>query len=222
MSSDAETSLPAPRIQLTPQQWRAKLTPNEYQVLREAGTERAFTGEYTDTETEGVYDCRACGAELFRSGEKFHSHCGWPSFFDPAKSDAVILRTDDSLGQRRVRGAVRQLPQPPRARVRGRGLPHAHGQALLHQLHLAAFAPIRGFYQLKHRRSFAHRRRVNALRTFSSGVREVDHRSLQTHVRLRGDSRVLIVSQDQPCGRDSVDLSNPSGTGAAQCFERRP
>jgi peptide-methionine (R)-S-oxide reductase len=94
--------LPSPRIELTPQQWRAKLTPQEYQVLREAGTERPFTGEYTDTTAEGVYECRACGAELFRSDEKFASHCGWPSFWDPAESDAVILREDRSLGARRV------------------------------------------------------------------------------------------------------------------------
>ncbi|MEU3013309.1 peptide-methionine (R)-S-oxide reductase MsrB [Nocardia asteroides] len=100
MSSD--TSLPTPRIQLTPQQWRAKLDPQEYAVLREAATERPFVGEYTDTKTEGVYTCRACDAELFRSTEKFDSHCGWPSFFDPADSDAVILRADDSLGMRRV------------------------------------------------------------------------------------------------------------------------
>ena len=100
MSSD--TSLPTPRIQLTPQQWRAKLDPEEYAVLREAATERPFIGEYTDTKTEGVYTCRACDAELFRSTEKFESHCGWPSFFDPADSDAVILKPDDTLGMRRV------------------------------------------------------------------------------------------------------------------------
>ncbi|MFI6043644.1 peptide-methionine (R)-S-oxide reductase MsrB [Nocardia sp. NPDC051321] len=102
MSSEADTSLPAPRIQLTPQEWRAKLNPEEYAVLREAATERPFVGEYTDTKTDGVYECRACGAELFRSTEKFDSHCGWPSFFDPTKSDAVILKTDDTLGMHRV------------------------------------------------------------------------------------------------------------------------
>ena len=67
-----------------------------------AGTEAPFVGEYTDTETEGVYSCRACGAELFRSSEKFHSHCGWPSFFSPLAGDAVIERVDDSLGMRRT------------------------------------------------------------------------------------------------------------------------
>ncbi|MBF6435908.1 peptide-methionine (R)-S-oxide reductase MsrB [Nocardia cyriacigeorgica] len=102
MSSESDTSLPAPRIQLTPQEWKAKLSPEEFAVLREAATERPFVGEYTDTKTEGVYTCRACGAELFRSTEKFDSHCGWPSFFDPADSDAVILRADNSLGMRRV------------------------------------------------------------------------------------------------------------------------
>ena len=71
-------------------------------MLRRAGTERPFTGEYTDTKTEGVYQCRACGAELFRSTEKFESHCGWPSFFDPANSDAVILRPDHSMGTTRT------------------------------------------------------------------------------------------------------------------------
>src|SRR5690242_5892325 len=86
----------------TDEQWREELSKEEFAVLRQAGTERPFVGEYTDTTTEGVYSCRACGAELFRSTEKFESHCGWPSFFDPADSDAVILKEDSSLGMRRV------------------------------------------------------------------------------------------------------------------------
>ena len=91
-----------PKVQKTDAEWRAQLTPDEYRVLRQAGTERPFTGEYTDTKTVGVYTCRACGAELFRSDTKFESHCGWPSFFTPLAGDAVIEREDNSLGMRRV------------------------------------------------------------------------------------------------------------------------
>ncbi|MFI0938104.1 peptide-methionine (R)-S-oxide reductase MsrB [Streptomyces sp. NPDC021020] len=87
------------------EQWREELSPQEYAVLRQAGTERPFTGEYTDTKTEGVYACRACGAELFRSATKFESHCGWPSFYDPADSDAVELIEDRAMGM--VRTEVR-------------------------------------------------------------------------------------------------------------------
>jgi len=89
-------------IRLSEQQWRAKLTPAEYAVLREAGTEPAFTGEYWDSHTQGVYSCRACGSELFRSDEKFDSHCGWPSFFAPLAADRVEYIEDSSLGMRRV------------------------------------------------------------------------------------------------------------------------
>src|ERR671916_845197 len=64
-------------VQKTDAQWREELTPEEYAVLRQAGTERAFTGEYTDTETKGVYRCKACQAKLFESDTKFHSGCGW-------------------------------------------------------------------------------------------------------------------------------------------------
>jgi peptide-methionine (R)-S-oxide reductase len=90
-----------PRVVKSEQEWHEQLAPQEYAVLRQAATERPFTGEYTDTKTEGVYECRACGAELFRSDTKFESHCGWPSFFDPADSDAVLLREDHSMGMAR-------------------------------------------------------------------------------------------------------------------------
>ncbi len=90
------------KVEKTDEEWRRLLKPDEYQVLREAGTERPFVGEYTDTETEGVYRCRACQAELFRSDHKFHSHCGWPSFYAPLAEDRVEYVEDKSLGMRRV------------------------------------------------------------------------------------------------------------------------
>ena len=93
------------KVDLTEAEWRERLTPQEYRVLRKAGTEAPWTGEYTGTKTEGVYRCRACGAELFRSAAKFDSHCGWPSFFAPSSSEAVELREDRSLGM--VRTEVR-------------------------------------------------------------------------------------------------------------------
>ena len=79
------------------EQWKESLSKEEYHVLREAGTEAAFRGEYTDTKTVGVYRCRACQAELFSSSSKFDSHCGWPSFFTPMAGDAVELVEDRSL-----------------------------------------------------------------------------------------------------------------------------
>jgi len=82
--------------------YREKLSREEYRVLRQAGTEAPFIGEYTDTETEGIYSCKACGSELFRSTEKFHSGCGWPSFFSPAESQAVVEIVDSSLGMTRT------------------------------------------------------------------------------------------------------------------------
>ena len=89
-------------VDKTDEQWREELSPEEYNVLREAGTERAFTGEYNDTKTLGVYSCRACGNELFRSEAKFDSHCGWPSFYEPSEGDAVDLIPDNSHFMRRT------------------------------------------------------------------------------------------------------------------------
>jgi peptide-methionine (R)-S-oxide reductase len=91
-----------PKVVRSEEEWRAQLNPAEFAVLRQAGTERPWTGEYTETKTEGLYECRACGAELFRSDTKFDSHCGWPSFFSPLAGESVILREDRALGMKRV------------------------------------------------------------------------------------------------------------------------
>jgi peptide-methionine (R)-S-oxide reductase len=90
------------RVERSDAEWRERLTPDEYHVLREAGTEKPWTGEYVDAKTEGVYRCRACDAELFRSETKFESHCGWPSFYTPLAEDRVEYIEDTSLGMRRV------------------------------------------------------------------------------------------------------------------------
>jgi peptide-methionine (R)-S-oxide reductase len=84
------------------EQWRSELSPEAYRVLRDAGTEAPFIGEYTDTETNGIYACRACGAELFRSDAKFHSGCGWPSFFTPLAAETVTEIKDMSHGMVRT------------------------------------------------------------------------------------------------------------------------
>jgi peptide-methionine (R)-S-oxide reductase len=82
--------------------WRAQLTPSQYHVLREKGTERAFTGEYADSHEEGEYRCAGCGKVLFNSSEKFDSGTGWPSFWAPAENDAVETEADDSYGMLRT------------------------------------------------------------------------------------------------------------------------
>lgn len=89
-------------VTLSDDEWRQRLSPAEYHVLRQAGTEAPFRGEYTDTKTAGVYTCRACGAELFRSETKFASHCGWPSFYSPLAGDRVEYLEDTTHGMRRV------------------------------------------------------------------------------------------------------------------------
>src|SRR5690606_29110423 len=86
----------------TEQEWRAELDPMEYAVLREAATERPYTGELLGETRTGIFSCRACGAELFRSETKFESHCGWPSFYQPQEGDAVELVEDRSHGMIRT------------------------------------------------------------------------------------------------------------------------
>ena len=89
-------------LQRTEAEWRKILTPEQYHVLREAGTERPFTGKYWNTKEPGVYRCAACGEVLFKSDDKFDSGCGWPSFSEIAAQGKVIAREDDSLGMRRT------------------------------------------------------------------------------------------------------------------------
>ena len=83
-------------------QWRSELSAEQYHVLREKGTERAFTGAYWDTKTQGVYRCAACGEALFDSGSKFDSGTGWPSFWQPADEQAVETETDRAFGMTRT------------------------------------------------------------------------------------------------------------------------
>ncbi len=92
-------------IKLTDAEWRARLTPERYHVLREHGTERAFTGKFNVTKADGVYVCGGCGAPLFDSGTKYDSGSGWPSFFQPMSDDAVTIVRDTSHGM--VRDEVR-------------------------------------------------------------------------------------------------------------------
>jgi peptide-methionine (R)-S-oxide reductase len=90
------------KIRKTEDEWRQELTPEQYRILREKGTERPFSGEYAHTKTEGVYRCAGCGQELFASETKFDSGCGWPSFFQPMASEGVESNEDTSHGMRRT------------------------------------------------------------------------------------------------------------------------
>lgn len=89
-------------VQKSEAEWKSELSPEQFYVLREAGTERPFTGKYWNTSEPGVYRCAACGAVLFTSKDKFDSPCGWPSFSDLAKKGTVVLREDDSHGMHRT------------------------------------------------------------------------------------------------------------------------
>lgn len=90
------------KIQKSDAEWRTELSPEQYEVLRRKGTERAFTGKYNDTKEIGVYRCAGCGAELFRSEAKFDSGSGWPSFVEPTGLDSVVTQTDRSYGMSRT------------------------------------------------------------------------------------------------------------------------
>jgi peptide-methionine (R)-S-oxide reductase len=96
-----ETKMPE-RVERTEAEWRALLTPEQYRILREKGTERAFSGALTENDETGNYQCAGCGALLFLSGAKFDSGCGWPSFMLPSDSNTVVEREDLSHGMRRV------------------------------------------------------------------------------------------------------------------------
>jgi peptide-methionine (R)-S-oxide reductase len=95
-------------IEKTDAEWREELTPEQYHVLREAGTERAFTGKYWDNHDDGVFRCAACGAELFDSTTKFESGSGWPSFTEPKVAEAIEARRDVSHGMIRTEVVCRR------------------------------------------------------------------------------------------------------------------
>src|SRR5258708_29008562 len=124
------------------EQWRQELTPLQYSVLRQAHTERPFTGEYVHNHSGGFYRCAGCGSELFRSDAKFDSGTGWPSFSEPAVAQAVELRPDNSLFMRRTEGVCRRCRGPPRP-VFHDGPPQTRDPDFLHSCSLA-FAPAPG------------------------------------------------------------------------------
>ncbi len=90
------------KVSKTDAEWRAELSPEQYEILRGRGTERPCTGKYVHTKTDGTYTCAACGAELFSSKTKFESGTGWPSFYEPANTENVELRSDNSFFMRRT------------------------------------------------------------------------------------------------------------------------
>jgi peptide-methionine (R)-S-oxide reductase len=101
-NAKADSAAGKNKVQLSETEWRTRLTPEQFHVLREKGTERAFTGALVNNHTDGMYRCAACNAPLFKSDTKFESGSGWPSFFEPVSPDAVELHEDTSHGMRRI------------------------------------------------------------------------------------------------------------------------
>ncbi len=95
-------------VEITEEQWRERLTPEQYEILRRHGTERPFTGEYVHVKDDGMYHCAGCGAELFSSDTKFDSGTGWPSFYEPAVAENIEAREDRSLGMARTEVVCRR------------------------------------------------------------------------------------------------------------------
>jgi peptide-methionine (R)-S-oxide reductase len=102
MDTDSTDTQTGGAVELSEEQWRERLTPEQYEVLRRQATERPFTGEYVNLKADGSYHCAGCGAELFRSDTKFDSGTGWPSFYEPAVAANVETRDDSSLGMKRT------------------------------------------------------------------------------------------------------------------------
>lgn len=101
-TSKEKTPMSSETLTKTDKEWREQLTPEEYHILREAGTERAFTGKYWDNHEKGTYVCKGCGTELFTSDTKFDSGCGWPSFYEGIDKSSIIEREDNKFGMRRI------------------------------------------------------------------------------------------------------------------------
>src|SRR6266536_3060182 len=110
----------------TDEEWRARLTPEQYQVLRLKGTELPFSGDYVHTKADGTYRCAACGGELFGSGTKFDSGTGWPSFTSPAAAESVELHPDHSHGMARIEVTCRPSPSASSRMVRVRSTTSGH------------------------------------------------------------------------------------------------